>query len=290
VRRPDGTTSWTQWIDRAIFDASGKIMEFQSVGRDVTAERLAAEQLRQQQEELAHVARVSVMGEMVAAMGHEIGQPLHTISTFAAASRRALEGDSPDRVAKVVDWLGRMQEQVQRAVAIIHRLRDFTRATGNDRAVVSIDEIVNNSLELTAADLRRQQVDVDLNLAEGLPPIYVDAIQIEQVLVNLLRNAGEAMAENPASPRPLLVASCQANQQVQVSVRDEGYGVSDEEFPRLFETFFTTKPEGTGIGLAISRRIIEDHGGSLWATRNENRGMTFTFYLPTAEQSQQAEG
>ncbi|MCU0983257.1 MAG: PAS domain S-box protein [Pirellulaceae bacterium] len=267
VHRPDGSLAWTQWRDRAIFDEEGKLVEFQSVGR-------------QQQEELAHVARVSVMGEMVAAMGHEIGQPLHVISTFVSAASKILDSDATGNREQVQQWLTKVQEQVTRAGDIIRRLREFTRADASHRQPLDLNAIVRQSLELTAADLRRKRVRLELQLAPNLPAVHADPIQVEQVLVNLLRNAAEAMQTCNEHDRPLRITTGCLENEVQVAVRDQGSGMTDDQLSQAGKAFFTTKPEGTGIGLAISRRIIEEHSGRLWPQRNPEGGMTFTFAVP----------
>ena len=280
VRRPDGNIGWTQWNDRAIFDEEGKLVEFQSVGRDVSAWKETEDRLRQQQEELAHVARVSVMGEMVAAMGHEIGQPLHVISTFVSAASKMLDNDATGNREQVQQWLTKVQEQVTRAGDIIRRLREFTRADAGHRQPLDLNAIVRQSLELTAADLRRKRVRLELQLAADLAAVHADSIQIEQVLVNLLRNAAEAMQTCDEPDRRLRISTGRVENEVRVAVCDQGIGMTDEQLTQAGKAFFTTKPEGTGIGLAISRRIIEEHGGRLWPQRNPGRGVTFTFALP----------
>lgn len=280
VCRADGSLGWTQWHDRAIFDDEGQLVEYQSVGRDITAWKETEERLRQQHEELAHVARVSLMGEMVAAMGHEIGQPLHVISTFVSAASKILESDSPAKLEQVRQWLSKVQEQVTRAGDIIRRLREFTRADASHRLRIDLNETVRQSRELTAADLRRRRVRLDLRLAPHLPAVHADPIQIEQVLVNLIRNAAEAVHECGEPDRVLVITTGRDGQDVQVAVRDRGVGMTDEQLSQAGKAFFTTKPEGTGIGLAISRRIIAEHGGRLWPERNPDQGLTFTFALP----------
>jgi PAS domain S-box-containing protein len=281
VIRPDGSVGWTQWNDRAIFDAEGRLVEFQSVGRDITAQRAAEEKLQQQQDELAHVARLSVMGEMVAAIAHEVRQPLHAIDTFASVSERALEANRPDSARKALDCSGKVREQVTRIDEIIRRLRQFTKPSAAQRQPMDVNQAVLAAVELLAADLRRRRVRVRMQLDRGLPPLTADTIQIEQVLVNLVRNAAEAMSETPEDQRWVRIeTSLGPEQELQVAVQDRGAGVSDEALQRLFHAFYTTKPEGTGIGLAVSRRIIDEHGGRLWAQRREEGGMTFALALP----------
>ena len=280
VTRPDGSLGWTEWNDRAFFDEQGEIVAYQSVGRDVTGQKEAAERLQRQQEELAHVARLSVMGEMVAAIGHEIGQPLHAISTFASASQRALTADRPDTIEKVSDWSGKIQQQVTRAGEIIRRLRDFTRLTEAQREPFDVNQAVLESLDLVGRDVQQHMAQTETHLAAELPVVYADRIQVEQVLVNLLRNACEAMDQTPDRQRLIRIETARNEDCALVAVRDCGVGMTDQQMQSAFKAFYTTKPEGTGIGLAISRRIIEEYGGRLWASRNDDRGMTFSFTLP----------
>ena len=279
VTRPDGSIGWTEWNDRAFFDEQGGIIAYQSVGRNVTEQREAADRLQRQQEELAHVARLSVMGEMVAAIGHEIGQPLHAISTFASASQRALQANRPDTIEKVADWSGKIQQQVTRAGEIIRRLRGFTRLAEAQREPFDVNQAVLESVALVARDVQQHMAHTETHLAATLPAVYADRLQVEQVLVNLLRNACEAM-EQTSGRRLIGIETVQNEGYAQVAVRDRGVGMTDEQMQSAFKAFYTTKPEGTGIGLAISRRIIEEYGGRLWATRNDDAGMTFFFTLP----------
>jgi PAS domain S-box-containing protein len=251
--------------------------------QDITERKEAEERLQQQEAALAHVSRVSVMGEMAAALAHEIGQPLHAIATFAVASRKALEADRPDSRGKAQQWAGQIEEQVQRATEIIRRLRQFTGRAAAEHQALDLNAVILEAVSLVAADLRRRRVRIALDLAPGLPPILADPIQIEQVLVNLLRNAAESMEGLPEAERRIQLRSWPEPQRLVASVCDAGPGISDDGLPHLFEAFYTTKPLGMGIGLAISRRIVEEHGGQLWATRNAARGMTFAFALPLPE-------
>ncbi len=220
------------------------------------------------------------MGEMVAAIGHEIGQPLHAISTFASASQRALNANRADTNQKVLEWSGKIQEQVTRASEIIRRLRGFTRLSEASLEPFDLNGAVRESIDLVASDLSRNMVRTEVRLAPEATTVHADRIQIEQVLVNLFRNACEAMQDTPVQNRSICIQTRCEDDQATVAVRDQGAGMSDESLQKAFKAFYTTKPEGTGIGLAISRRIIEEYGGQLWVTRNEDRGMTFSFTLP----------
>ena len=284
VRRPDGSLAWTQWNDRAIFDRQGRVAEYQSVGRDITSQKAAEEKLRSQQDALAHFARLSLMGGMVAAISHEIGQPLHAIATFAVASQKALQANRPDSAAKALEWAGKIEEQVQRTNDIIQRLRGFTRPAEVRQQPFDMNEVIRECLELAAPGLRRRGVQVRLQLAPSLPPVRGDRIQIGQVLVNLLTNASEALEAVPAAERCVQIRSASDAGQLTVAVCDNGIGMSDESLERAFKAYYTTKATGLGIGLAISRAIMEQHHGRLWAERNADRGMSFMFVLPLKEE------
>ncbi len=283
VVRAGGSVAWVQWVDRALFDSQGNLAGYQSVGRDITAEREASERLRRLEDELAHVGRLSVMGEMVATMAHEIGQPLHVIQMFAETTQRALQTGSEDGVPNAIDWAGKIQEQANRAGEIIKRLRGFTSLTDSNRQPLDIGRAVRESLELVQSDLRKRQVHVETRVPADLPPVLADRIQVEQVLVNLLRNAGEALEDVPPRERRIVVESTPVRDQVQISVCDRGCGLGEDTVEQMFDAFYTTKSHGTGIGLAICQRIVQEHGGRMWAEPNENQGMTFLFTLPKAD-------
>jgi C4-dicarboxylate-specific signal transduction histidine kinase len=221
------------------------------------------------------------MGEMTATIAHEVRQPLHAIDTFASVSERALRANRPDSTEKALKCSGKVRQQVTRIDEIIRRLRHFTRSAPAQHQPLDANQAVLSALDLMAADLRRRGVRVRTHLATGLPQVNADQIQIEQVLINLVRNAAEAMTETPDEQRWIRVETADTGrQELRVAVFDRGAGVSDDAMQKLFHAFYTTKPEGTGIGLAISRRIIEEHGGRLEAKRREEGGMTFAFTLP----------
>lgn len=285
VARPDGSIGWMQWSDRALYDSEGKVVEYQSVGRDVTDLKETQEQLARQQVELAHVSRLSLMGEMVASIAHEIGQPLHVISTFAAAIRKSLKGDETTGIEQIAEWVDQIAAQVARSDAIIRRLRNFVRLRPEDKKPLRIAELVRESVLLIAPDTRNRHVQVEVEVPNELAEVLGDRVQLEQVLVNLLRNAAEAMSARPRDERTIHVTAKQTDRRVQLAVRDSGEGIPVELLETCFDPFHTTKPEGMGMGLAISRRIVEMHGGHLWAERNGDDGMTFHLELPIANTS-----
>lgn len=261
----------------------------QRVVRDVSDRKRAQEKAREHLAELAHMMRLRMMGELMSEVSHEINQPLYAISNFAAASLNRLQspqgGNAP---SEVTGWLEQIAAQATRAGEIIRRIGRFVRKSPAKLVTADVNEIVKSVIELLSVDGRLDAVDLRLELADDAPPVCVDRIQIEQVLVNLLRNALEAMANNPAANRQLRVRTERhSSELVEVVVSDNGPGMPPEQIHRLFEPFFTTKSEGMGMGLSISHSIIEAHGGRLEARANPDRGLTFHFTLPIVKERQE---
>ncbi|HZT82426.1 MAG TPA: PAS domain S-box protein [Gemmataceae bacterium] len=250
--------------------------------REIAEREAAQEQARRLREELAHVARFSTMGEMAAGLAHELNQPLAAIVSYVDGCVRRLEAGeaSPGDLAEA---LRRAAAQAARAGQIIHRLRGFVARREVCRAPADVNELVRAVLQLAGPDLRAAGVRVRLELARGLPPVGADAVQVEQVILNLVRNGAEAMAEARADGRELMLATGPAEEgAVRVAVSDRGCGLSAEVRARLFQPFVTTKSRGLGLGLVISQSIIEAHGGRIWAEPNPEGGTTFCFTLPVA--------
>lgn len=281
VLRRDGTWPWVQWNTRAKFGPNGEIAEYQSVGRDVTALKAAADLLRQKEAHLAHLSRLATMGEMVAGIAHEINQPLHAAKTFAEAARRNLQSGGPGKVEKAIECAEEISQAITRTVGIIRRLREFTKAQPFELEAFQINCIVKEATELAGYVIRRTGAVVRLQLAENSPTILGDRIQLEQLVVNLIINACEAMEHTPAGERLVTVHTHLKGKQLTLAVTDAGSGVDDAGMIRLFEAFFTTKEEGMGMGLVLCKSIAEAHGGDLRAERNaDDAGMTFILTLP----------
>jgi C4-dicarboxylate-specific signal transduction histidine kinase len=241
------------------------------------------EKVQQHLAELAHVTRLRMMGELMSEVSHEINQPLYAISNFAEASLNRLRSPIAGPGPEILSWLEQIAVQANRAGEIIRRIGRFVRKSPAKLAPADVNRIVRDVVGLLSVDVRLDAVELELQLAESLPPVQVDRIQIEQVLVNLLRNALEAMADNPAAQRQLTVRTeLLPSAAVRVAVRDNGRGLESDELNRLFEPFFTTKTDGMGMGLSISHSIVEAHGGRMEAMPNSDRGMTFQFTLPVA--------
>lgn len=246
--------------------------------RDLTAKLESERHLQQLQSELLHASRLTAMGEMSAALAHELNQPLTAISNYAKAARRTLAGGA----AKIEDAQGMMDKtaaQALRAGQIIKRLRDFVEHRDMSRTIEDPVKVVEEAMALALVDAAQAGVKVksDLNAA---PEVYIDKIQIQQVLVNLMRNATEAM--QAVEDRTLAVTVAAVNQHAEIAVADTGPGLAPEVAARLFQPFTTTKRTGMGVGLSICHSIVEAHGGRIWMTVNDGPGVTFHVSLPPA--------
>jgi two-component system sensor kinase FixL len=239
-------------------------------------------ELRRHLVEMAHTNRLTTIGQMVVELTHEINQPLYAIDNFAKACLSMLRDDTSDSRERALQWTGQIATQARRASEIIRRLRRFVQSDSPLRAPADVNDIVRDVIELLEIDPRLRGVRIATQWAADLPPPSVDRIQIEQVLVNLLVNAAEASHEVPPEFRKITVATRAVNGDIEVAVRDEGCGMPHAARERKFEAYYTTKADGMGMGLAISRSLIEEHGGRLWAEQNRDRGLTFRFTLPIA--------
>jgi signal transduction histidine kinase len=249
--------------------------------REQLKERKQAEEaLHKAQAELAHVTRVMTMGELVASIAHEVNQPLGAIVTNGHACVRLLSRATPD-VEKSREVIGRMIRDGMRASEVIKRIRDLLHKTPTESVPLNINETIQEVIALVSSDVLRSKVGLKAELGADLPPIIGDRVQLQQVVLNLILNAKEAMSGVQSHSRELLVSSGKnGSDEVVVAVRDSGNGLDPKNVDRIFDPFFTTKSEGMGLGLSISRTIIEAHGGTLWATQNEDKGATIQFTLP----------
>jgi len=265
--------------------ASGLNMLSEELEASLTQRRRAEEALRQEHEMLAHVQRISTMGEMVGALAHEFNQPLTAVLSNAQAAKRTIESQTLDldEVAEIVDDI---IADVQRCGQIMRRLRALLQKQAIVTAALDVNVVVEEVAGLLHAQAVLGSIAVELRLAEGLPPVVGDSVQLQQVLVNLLRNAFDAMDSVSIGERTVVIETVDhAASAVRVSVRDTGAGVDDENIQGLFEPFHTTKADGLGMGLAVNRSIIEEHRGEIWAERNADRGMSFHFTLPKEKSS-----
>ena len=229
------------------------------------------------------------MGEMASALAHELNQPLAAISNYMKGSRRLLSASSDPNISKIEGALDRAAEQAIRAGQIIRRLRDFVARGESEKRVESISKLIEEAGALGLTGAREQGVQLRFALDPRHDLVLVDRVQIQQVLVNLFRNALEAMAQS--SRRELVASNVPADDDmIEIEVSDTGSGISDDVKQNLFQTFFTTKETGMGVGLSISRSIIEAHGGRMWAETNAAGGATFRFTLPAASSESVTDG
>jgi len=255
--------------------------QYTLVIRDITLRRKTEARARQHQAELAHVSRVSLAGEMAGALAHELSQPLTAIAAYARGCLRLLAGPAPEP-AMLHEGVSEVVQQAERAGDVLGRLREFVRGGAWRRAFVEVGPLIDAAVSLARIEAMQNEVEIEAPIDPGLPPVLADHIQIEQVLLNLLRNAIDAIATADSQKRLIVVeAHCKSGHTVQISVADSGPGVVAEVANRLFEPFVTTKPEGMGMGLSISRSIIESHGGRLRMFQTVASGATFVFDLPT---------
>jgi PAS domain S-box-containing protein len=259
---------------------SGRRLALATISRDITERKRAEAALHTAQAELAHVTRVMSMGELTASIAHEINQPLTAIVTNGNASLRWLARDVPD-LEEARRSLEHIVRDGMRASEVTGRIRAFSRKTAPQKTGLNVNEVIEETATLAQSQIDKHQIALQLELAM-LPPVPGDRVQVQQVILNLIMNGIDAMKQITDWPRELLIRSAaHASDHVLVAVQDCGIGVDPGYADRLFDAFFTTKPGGMGLGLSISRRIVEAHGGRLWAASNDEHGITLSFTLPT---------
>ena len=260
-------------------DRKGQL-EYVGAVQDVTQRRSSEEALSQARSDLAHVARISSLGVLTASIAHEVNQPLSGIVTNASTCLRMLAADPPN-VEGARETVRRTIRDGNRAAEVINRLRALFSKKETTPEPVDLNEATEEVIALLMSELQRNRVILRPELANDLPLVMGDRVQLQQVILNLIRNASDAMSSVDDRPRQLLVRTeAEAGERVRLSVQDAGGGFDPQAADRLFDTFYTTKNEGMGIGLSVSRSIIESHHGRLWATRNEGPGATFSFSIP----------
>jgi signal transduction histidine kinase len=253
--------------------------------QDVTASKLAEEALDRARSELAHVARVTMLNTLTASIAHEINQPLSGIITNASTCLRMLNGDPPN-VEGARETARRTIRDGNRASDVITRLRALYSKKEFTPELLDLNEATREVIALSLSDLQRNRVILQSELAQHLPPVIGDRIQLQQVILNLLRNASDAMLTVDDRPRQMLIRTRrEGGGRVLLSVYDAGTGVNPQSLDKVFEAFYTTKSDGMGIGLSVSRSIIEKHNGRLWAEPNDGPGAIFSFSLPCGPDS-----
>jgi len=278
IRRTDGAIRFLRGIGH--HNPSQEMGEYVGITMDITEQKHAErerERLSQLEADLAHINRVNMMGELAAALAHEIKQPIAAAAANAGACLGFLNGEQPD-ILEAREAASGTIGCARRAAEIIDHVRSLFKKSFPQREPVDVNELIREISLLLKNDIRRNSVTVRLELAENLPEIAGDRVQLEQVLMNLMLNAIEAMHD--AKGDLTITSQSTDDGHLSISVSDTGAGIPADKVDRIFDTFFTTKPQGTGMGLAISRSIVESHGGRLWATSNPERGSTFQFTLP----------
>jgi two-component system sensor kinase FixL len=249
--------------------------------RDLTERQKTEGRLQELQAELIHMSRLTAMGEMASTLAHELNQPLSAISNYLSGARRILDGKSSSALPLVSEALDKASDQSIRAGQIISRLRNFVARGEAERKVESLSKLLEEASALALVGAKDQGVKVRFDLDTSHDLIFADKVQVQQVVLNLIRNAIEAMAERPT--RQLVISSAVlSDRMVRVSVSDTGTGLSPDILPQLFQPFVTTKTHGMGVGLSISKTIVEAHGGRLWAEPNPEGGTVFHLTLKLA--------
>jgi len=280
ITRKDGSEFDAALACAPLADEQGRPAGLVANIEDISDRKRAEEQLRKAQAELAHVMRVTSLGELAASIAHEINQPLAAIEANAAASLNWLGASSPD-LDLVRDALADIVSDGHRAGRVIQRIRQIATKSEPLKSQLDLNDVIDDVLALVRSEVQKHRVSVRVALAAALPPALGDRVQIQQVVINLVMNGVEAMTAVNDRPRELVIRSeAHDKDQVLVSVQDAGVGIDPRHADQLFDAFFTTKPAGMGMGLSISRSIIEGHGGRLWATPNPTSGATFQFTLP----------
>jgi PAS domain S-box-containing protein len=274
-----GVSAWHHWVHHAIVGPGGELEEFQSIGHDITDRKRAEEAQR----DLAHASRLAVVGQLTAVIAHEVTQPLAAIMSNADAATRLLDANRLD-TQEFRDILVDIRDSDRRADEAIRRIRALLSKREMQRQPVDVNATAADVVHLVAGDALRRRVHVRTSFDPELPAVSADRVHLQQVLLNLIVNAMDAMEETPETAREVtVVTKSHARGGVEVEVRDRGCGIPDEQLRHVFESFFTTKKEGMGMGLSIARSIVEAHGGKIWAEPVEGGGTTFRFVIGSAD-------
>jgi two-component system sensor kinase FixL len=280
VLLPDGTQRWIGGRGRCVAGDNREGARLIGVSIDITPHKLAESEALRQRDELSHLSRVALMGEMSASIAHELNQPLAGILSNAAAGQRFIDRGNIDQ-GEIRELLGDIIADGRRASDVVRGIRGMVKKEHVARRSVNLNEVVRDALRMASPDALLHSCQLETSLDPNLPAIHSDPIQLQQVLLNLAINAFDAMRDIPASKRKVVIAT-QSNGDgtVRASVRDYGVGISEEMRDRLFDPFFSTKTEGLGMGLAIVRAIVESHGGTITAENADGGGTRFEFVLP----------
>jgi len=280
---PSGEVRWVAARGRVEFDASGKPTFARSVSHDITRQKKTEEEAQHLRQELAHIGRVSMMGQLASALAHEINQPLGAILRNAEAAELFMQEESPD-LDEVRAILADIRKDDQRAGDVIERMRGMLKRRRLDKRHVDVGELVREVAALVRSDAAARHITLDLAVADHLPPVHGDTVHLQQVLLNLIVNGMDALDGTKGGDRRVLVTGAiDGPKTVEIAVTDSGPGIPIDQLTHIFDPFVTTKPNGMGMGLAISRTIIEAHNGRIWAENRKEGGASFRFTLPIAE-------
>jgi PAS domain S-box-containing protein len=277
IHRKDGKIRWIEHVCQPVRDPQGVFLGFRASNRDVTARIQAELDAQKHRSEMTHISRIATLGELSASLAHELNQPLTAILSNAQAARRFLTGNTvdPDEVNEI---LNDIINDDKRAADMIKRLRTLMRKKELEFTSLDLNKVIRGVSELANREAFTKDVPLVLELADGLPQVRGDVIHLEQVILNLILNGCEAMADLDHQSRELRILTANHDENaVRVSLRDQGTGIDEGHMTNIFEAFYTTKPEGMGMGLSICRSIIEAHGGRLWAENNPDKGATVSF-------------
>ena len=281
-RKKDQTLYWAAVSISPITDKNGTLTHFLGSAEDITERRQADDEARRHRNELAHFGRVSTLGEMATSLAHELNQPLTVISGCAQFCLDRLRSDK-GKPEDLLDSLEQASEQAERASQIVRRVRSFIQKKEPERKEINVNDTIRAVLSLLRSDVREHDSDIALELAADLPRVTADSIEVQQVVVNLVHNGVEVMAQSAPAPRLLTIRTAARDGTVEIAVHNSGREIPAEDLDRMFRPFFTTKSTGLGMGLSISRTIVEAHGGTLWATSSRESGTEFHFTLPIAD-------
>jgi PAS domain S-box-containing protein len=280
---PDGAIKHVHGIGHPVLNANGELVEVIGTTVDITERKRAEEErarLRHLETELAHINRVSIMGELTASIAHEVNQPLSGVVSNGSACLRWLAGDTPN-IEEARETARRIVRDGKRAAEIIGRIRALTKRTATPREKLDLNETMREILQLVGDEAKKKSVTIRTCFADNIFPVLGDRVQLQQVVLNLVMNAIEAMNTITERAREVVITSRNIDSdQVEVTVEDSGTGLDPEASVRIYDAFYTTKPSGMGMGLSICRSILQAHDGRLWATANHGAGTTFHFALP----------
>ena len=290
MRSVDGQYRWLLFRSVPLRDRSGKIVKWYGTSTDIEDRKHAEqerERLRQLESDLAHINRVSMMGELAASVAHEVNQPLTGIVSNGSACLRLLAGDTPN-VKEAREAVGDIVRDGKRAGEVIARIRAMTKRAAMPREQLDLNETIREVLVLVGDEAKKRSVVMRMQFADDLAAVSGDRVQLQQVVLNLVMNAMEAMSSVSGRPRELVIRTRNVDGcQVQVTVEDSGVGLDPNTISKIFEPFYTTKSSGMGMGLSICRSIVQNHGGRLWATANDGPGSSFNFTLPQYHEEEQ---